>query len=164
MYSVELFWFRFVLEHCLNCYGVRNESDGVTYRLDEEKVCKYYAEYILRPVRGKVSCTDISTSWFRFFLSSGETISLVTLFRAGFLSVAYLRVANLAWLGNSCWITSGHTIHPPIERLFDNIEPTLFQNSASKLAGLQVYATATVSSSSPCKKLIIICVILDCII
>ena len=78
-----------------------------------------------------------------------------------FLSVAYLTVANLARLGISvhcqvsgrsqylvrllsqCWITGGHTIHPPIERLLPptGIEPTPFQNSASKVAGLQVHTT-----------------------
>ena len=78
-----------------------------------------------------------------------------------FLSVAYLTVANLARLGISvhcqvsvrsqylvrflsqCWITGGHTIHPPIEGLLPptGIEPTPFRNSASKVAGLQVHAT-----------------------
>ena len=78
-----------------------------------------------------------------------------------FLSVAYLKVANLARLEISvhcqvsvrsqylvrllsqCWITGGHTIHPPIEGLLPptGTEPTLFRNSASKAAGLQVHAT-----------------------
>ena len=42
-----------------------------------------------------------------------------------------------------CWITGGHTIHPPIEGLLPptGIEPTPFRNSASKVAGLQVPAT-----------------------
>ena len=81
-----------------------------------------------------------------------------------FLSVAYLTVANLARLGISvhcqvsvrsqclvrllsqCWITGGHTIHPPIEGLLPptGIEPTPFRNSASKVAGLQVHATTLV--------------------
>ena len=41
------------------------------------------------------------------------------------------------------WITVGHTIHPPIEGLLPptGIEPTPFQNLASKVAGLQVHAT-----------------------
>ena len=44
----------------------------------------------------------------------------------------------------SGWITRGHTIHPPIEGLLPQtgIEPTPFRNSASKVAGLQVDATA----------------------
>ena len=79
-----------------------------------------------------------------------------------FLSVAYLTVANLARRGISvhcqvsvrsqylvrilsqCWITVDHTIHPPIKGLLSpsGIEPTPFQNSVSKVAGLQVHATA----------------------
>ena len=48
-------------------------------------------------------------------------------------------VRLLSW----CWITGGHTIHPPIEGLLPptGIEPTPFRNSASKVAGLQVHAT-----------------------
>ena len=42
-----------------------------------------------------------------------------------------------------CWITGGYTIHPPIEGLLPptGIEPTPFQNSASKVAGLQCMAS-----------------------
>ena len=42
-----------------------------------------------------------------------------------------------------CWIRDGHTIHSPIQGLLppSGAEPTLFQNSVSKLAGLQVHAT-----------------------
>ena len=41
------------------------------------------------------------------------------------------------------WIKDGHTIHPPIEGLLPPIciEPTLFQNSAFKVAGLQAHVT-----------------------
>ena len=41
------------------------------------------------------------------------------------------------------WITGGHTILPPIEGLLPptGVEPTLFQNSASEVAGIQVHAT-----------------------
>ena len=76
------------------------------------------------------------------------------------LSVAYLTVANLAQLGISVhclvsvrsqhlarllsqrWITGGHTIHQPIERLLPpkGIESTPFRNSVSKVAGLQLHA------------------------
>ena len=76
---------------------------------------------------------------------------------SGFLSVAYLMVANLAHLGISvycqvsvryqylvrllskCWITGGHTIHPPIKGLLPptGIKPIPFRNSASKVTGLQ---------------------------
>ena len=93
---------------------------------------------------------------------------LVTLFRVGgFLFVAYLTVANLARLVISvhcqvsvrskyllrflyqCWITGGHTIHPPIEGLLPltSIEPTPFRNSAFKVAGLQVHVNAPVDIS-----------------
>ena len=78
-----------------------------------------------------------------------------------FLSISYLTVADLARLGISvfrqvsaicqclvrflslCWITTGHTIHPPIEALLllTGIEPTLFRNLASKVSELQIYAT-----------------------
>ena len=80
---------------------------------------------------------------------------------SAFLSIAYLTVANLARLGilvhyqvsvrsqylvrllSQCWITGVHTIHPLIKGLLSStgIEPTLFQNSPSKVAGLQVHAT-----------------------
>ena len=79
------------------------------------------------------------------------------------LSVAYLKVTNLTRLGilvhcqvlvssqylvrllSQCWITGGHTIHPPIEGMLlpTGIEPTPFRNSASKvknLYGVSTYA------------------------
>ena len=42
-----------------------------------------------------------------------------------------------------CWITGGHTIHPPIERLLPQTgtEATLFQSFVSIVPGLQVHAT-----------------------
>ena len=41
------------------------------------------------------------------------------------------------------WITDGHTIHSPIERLLPTtgIEPTPFRNPATEVAGLQVHGT-----------------------
>ena len=79
----------------------------------------------------------------------------------GFLSVPGLEVAKLARLSISfqckvsvrspylvsflflCWITSGHTIHPPIEGLLvpTGIVPTPFGDLATKGAGLQVHVT-----------------------
>ena len=78
---------------------------------------------------------------------------------SGLLSVAQLTVVNLVRLGISVrcqvsvrpqylvgffslgWITDRHTTHPPIEGLLPStgIEPTLFRNQASKVAGLQVH-------------------------
>ena len=48
------------------------------------------------------------------------------------------------------WITCDHTIHPPIEGLLTQtgVEPTLFQNSAYKVAGLQVHPTTPGSPST----------------
>ena len=88
---------------------------------------------------------------------------------SGFLSVAYLAVANLARLGISvhcqasvrsqclvrllsqCWITGGRTVHPPIEGLLPptGTEPKPFRNSASKVAGLQVHITTPGSFLQP---------------
>ena len=50
-----------------------------------------------------------------------------------------------------CWITGGHTIHPPIEGLLPptGTEPTPFRNSASKVAGLQVHATTGACHNLP---------------
>ena len=78
-----------------------------------------------------------------------------------FLSLTYPGVANLVRLGISvcnyvsarsqylvtflsmCWITSGHTMHPPIEEILTppSTEPTSFRNCASKVAGQQVLTT-----------------------
>ena len=97
-------------------------------------------------------------AWLFLCYSHFLSFFLVTLLRVGFfLSIAYLTVANLAPLGilvhcqvsvrsqylvrllSQCWITGGHTIHPPIEGLLPptGIEPTLFRSSALKVAGLQ---------------------------
>ena len=49
--------YSFVLEHCLHTYGevtVNTESTEEMFCLSQEKVCRYYAEYILRPALGKV--------------------------------------------------------------------------------------------------------------
>ena len=107
----------------------------------------------------------IEQSWF-FLLNVGSGVYLFIYFQllyleSGFLSVAYLTVANLARLEISvhcqvsvrsqflvrpfsqCWITVSHTIRPPIEELIapTGIEPTPFQNLASQVAGLLVHAT-----------------------
>ena len=49
----------------------------------------------------------------------------------------------LVRLVSLCWITGGHTVHPPIEGLLPptGTEPIRFRNSASKVAGLQVRVT-----------------------
>ena len=92
------------------------------------------------------------------FQNVGE-VFLVTLFWVGFLNVVYFAVANLVRLrisvsGRSqdfvrilslCWITDGHTIHPPIEGVLPpyGIRLTLFRNTASKEAGLHVHDMAS---------------------
>jgi len=53
---------RFVLEYCLNHYGVL-EADGKIICLDEVKVCRYYAEYILRPAVGKFNYNEFMDAW-----------------------------------------------------------------------------------------------------
>ena len=97
-------------------------------------------------------CNTFSVFFFFFQLLYLES---------GFLFVAYLTVANLARLGISvhcqvsvrsqylvrllsqCWITGGHTVHPPIEGLLPptGIESTTFRKSAFIVAGLQGHAT-----------------------
>ena len=53
----------FVLKHCLKNYGNEiNEEDRV-FCLDENKVCTYYAEYILRPALGKFNFHEFLTAW-----------------------------------------------------------------------------------------------------
>ena len=87
-------------------------------------------------------------------------VFLVTLFRIGFFtrsllynswfsptwnrgSLLGLRFQYLVRLLSLCWITGGHTIHPPIELLLPStgIDPIPFRHSASKVAGLQVDVT-----------------------
>ena len=45
-----------------------------------------------------------------------------------------------------CWTAGVHTIHPPLEGLLPStgIEPTLFLDPASKVAGLQVHGTTPI--------------------
>ena len=64
-----------------------------------------------------------------------------------------VRSRYLVWLLSQCWITGGHTIHPPVEGLLPltGIEPTPFQNSASKVAGLQVHYILVNNLVSPDK-------------
>ena len=58
-----------------------------------------------------------------------------------------VRSQYLVRLLSFCWITGGHTIHPPIEGLLSpfGTEATPFQNSASNVVGLQVHAIAPIS-------------------
>ena len=92
---------------------------------------------------------------------AGDNFFYLVYLESGFLSVAYLAVANLARIGISvhcqvsirsqylvrllslCWITDGHTMHPPLKGLLPptGIETTPFRNLVSKLAGLQVHST-----------------------
>ena len=97
----------------------------------------------------------------------------VTLLRDGFfIRSSPLVVANFVRLGilicclvsarsqylvrllSLCWTTGGHIIHPPIKGLLPltGIEPTSFQNSASKVAGIQVHATTSRYLGKLCHK------------
>ena len=135
---------------------IKNEDQRFSFSRTDIKPCpqllssfhlrllrKY--SYSIKPFRG--SC------FFSYFI-----------YNRVFLSVAYLTVANLARLGipvhcyvsvryivrllSQCCITGGHTIQPTIEVLLPptGIEPTLFRNSSSKIAGLQVHATTPAQS------------------
>ncbi|XP_029199227.2 sister chromatid cohesion protein DCC1-like [Acropora millepora] len=60
---------RIILEHCLSCYGeVTNmETDSgdentVYYRLSEDKICRFYAEYLLRQA-GRFNYHEFIDSW-----------------------------------------------------------------------------------------------------
>ncbi|XP_015757732.1 PREDICTED: sister chromatid cohesion protein DCC1-like [Acropora digitifera] len=60
---------RMILEHCLNCYGeVTNmETDSgdentVYYKLSEDKICRFYAEYLLRQA-GRFNYHEFMDSW-----------------------------------------------------------------------------------------------------
>ena len=47
----------FVVRHVLECYGTPDDgAESGVYRLDEDSVCKFYAEVLLRPA-GRVSNT-----------------------------------------------------------------------------------------------------------
>lgn len=46
----------FIIKHCLECYSKSHnyEETGVVYELDEDKICRYYVEVLLRQA-GRVS-------------------------------------------------------------------------------------------------------------
>ena len=80
------------------------------------------------------------------FLLSVDNLTVANLARLGISGHCYVlvRCQYLVRLLSLYWIADGHTIHPRIEGLLPStcIEPTPFRNSASKVAGLQVHATA----------------------
>ncbi|KXJ21192.1 Sister chromatid cohesion protein DCC1 [Exaiptasia diaphana] len=54
---------REIIEHCLNRYGERISGEGQPYfALDEEKICRFYAEYLLRPT-DRFSYEEFMESW-----------------------------------------------------------------------------------------------------
>ncbi|KAL9980866.1 hypothetical protein ACROYT_G009505 [Oculina patagonica] len=59
---------RNILEHCLNCYGEvtdmdTDSGDHIThYRLSEDKICRFYAEYLLRQA-GRFNYHEFMDSW-----------------------------------------------------------------------------------------------------
>ncbi|XP_072045303.1 sister chromatid cohesion protein DCC1-like isoform X2 [Amphiura filiformis] len=54
---------RIILEHCLNCHGEKFEKDDVIYyALDEDKVCRSFAELLLRPA-DKFNFSEFLQSW-----------------------------------------------------------------------------------------------------
>lgn len=59
---------RNILEHCLNCYGDITSMDtdsgdnAIHYRLSEDKICRFYAEYLLRQA-GKFNYNEFMDSW-----------------------------------------------------------------------------------------------------
>jgi len=59
---------RFIIEHCLQVYGTQvNDSDGnlvapTSYCITEDRVCSFYAEYILRPA-GKFNYHEFLEAW-----------------------------------------------------------------------------------------------------
>jgi len=70
--TLEVLYPSFVLEYCLKMYGriveEENLSDDVEmagdlFCLDEMKVCRYYAEYILRPALGKFNYYEFIEAW-----------------------------------------------------------------------------------------------------
>jgi len=65
----------FVLEHCLKTYGVETDTEKRFFSLSEDKVCTYYAEYILRPALGKFNFYEFMTAW-KESVPDGMTTSL----------------------------------------------------------------------------------------
>merc|ERR1712168_1636550 len=70
--TLEVLYPRFVLEYCLQTYGSLVEGENVSddvemagdlYCLNEMKVCRYYAEYILRPALGKFNYYEFMEAW-----------------------------------------------------------------------------------------------------
>ena len=53
----------FVLEHCLQMYGEEIDKENKVFSLIENKVCTYYAEYILRPALGKFNFHEFISAW-----------------------------------------------------------------------------------------------------
>jgi len=57
---------RNILEHCLNCYGEvidMNPGDSnIHYRLSEDKICRFFAEYLLRQA-GRFNYHEFMDSW-----------------------------------------------------------------------------------------------------
>ncbi|XP_065175104.1 sister chromatid cohesion protein DCC1-like [Sycon ciliatum] len=52
---------RVIIEHCLTCYGKKNDN-GATYCLDEELVSQFYAGYLLRRV-AKFNYAEFMEVW-----------------------------------------------------------------------------------------------------
>lgn len=75
----------FVLKHCFRTYGTESITstgvlEGTTetetkriFSLDEDKVCRYYAEYILRTAQGKFNFHEFMTAW-RESVPEGMTV------------------------------------------------------------------------------------------
>ncbi|KAJ7373842.1 Sister chromatid cohesion protein DCC1 [Desmophyllum pertusum] len=59
---------RNILEHCLNCYGEVTDMDIdsgdniIHYKLSEDKICRFYAEYLLRKA-GRFNYHEFMDSW-----------------------------------------------------------------------------------------------------
>ncbi|XP_022802087.1 sister chromatid cohesion protein DCC1-like [Stylophora pistillata] len=59
---------RIILEHCLNCYGevtsmdTDSDDNAIHFRLSEDKICRFYAEYLLRQA-GKFNYNEFMDSW-----------------------------------------------------------------------------------------------------
>ena len=127
-----------------------NIKKPIPSRASKQKCVRRYHKVVLADFVNKILV------WFFYFFSYFIQSRV-------FLAVAYLTVANLARLRiqvccqvsvrsqylvrlhSQCWITGGHTIHPPITGLLPptGIGPTPFRNSASKVDGLQVHATTS---------------------